>query len=667
MKARADDRVKRLKERSIATMHLLGKWGLAGLLLATVLPVGPQANSQEPPPPRTYVLAREGSTYRATLQGVGSTYAGTLKQVMESAARDLHGAGGGTMTFSDGVFDFGGDRFVGSDFANITFEGAGMDITVLQNNSSAAADTEPFDMHNSNGITIRDMTVNAGGSFRSTSDAIDFDGGNNVLIERVRVTGSRSKGLMFDGKDVRGAPRTADHNVIRDCIITGVPSDGIEFLSARDNRVEGCTIEGVGGHGIQITKSSPTANQPNKKSDGNVLSENLVEDSGQDGINIMSGDRNEVLGNTILNSSDDMSGRDGIRITSSDSITCDDNVLSGNTIGDDQTEASQSYGIHIASSACSRTVVGDNILFGNRRGGINDRGTDTQYPPPGSDNESPTHPSHLTATPVSPNRVDLAWGASTDDVGVAGYEIFRDGSSLATVGADTAYSDTTVLPSTTYQYGARARDEAGNLSGFGNIVAVTTPGAGVPLFSDEFETGDFSQWTKNTGLVAQQEEVRNGSWASRATTVSPAVWAYKQLDADHVELYYRIRFKIVQTSSSTLNVVKLRTSAGTSMLGIYRSSTGKLGYRNDIAGVSIGSSTPVPIGVWHEVQVRVRVDGASGETETWFDGARIAALSKTENLGTTPIGRIQVGDNSSGRSYDMAFDDVVASTGFLAY
>src|SRR5688572_23090426 len=130
MKARADDRVKRLKERSIATMHLLGKWGLAGLLLATVLPVGPQANSQEPPPPRTYVLAREGSTYRATLQGVGSTYAGTLKQVMESAARDLHGAGGGTMTFSDGVFDFGGDRFVGSDFANITFEGAGMDITV---------------------------------------------------------------------------------------------------------------------------------------------------------------------------------------------------------------------------------------------------------------------------------------------------------------------------------------------------------------------------------------------------------------------------------------------------------------------------------------------------------------------------------------------------------
>lgn len=45
---------------------------------------------------------------------------------------------------------------------------------------------------------------------------------------------------------------------------------------------------------------------------------------------------------------------------------------------------------------------------------------------------------------------------------MTGYEIFRNGSLLATVGIFTGYSDTTVSPSTTYQYQVRARDEAGN-------------------------------------------------------------------------------------------------------------------------------------------------------------------------------------------------------------
>jgi hypothetical protein len=74
----------------------------------------------------------------------------------------------------------------------------------------------------------------------------------------------------------------------------------------------------------------------------------------------------------------------------------------------------------------------------------------------------------------------------------------------------------------------------------------------------------------------------------------------------------------------------------------------------------------VSTGVWHEVQVRVRINGASGESETWLDGVRIASLSKVENFGTTPIGRLQIGENSSGKVYDVAFDNVAASTGFMA-
>ena len=49
--------------------------------------------------------------------------------------------------------------------------------------------------------------------------------------------------------------------------------------------------------------------------------------------------------------------------------------------------------------------------------------------------------------------------------------------------------------------------------------------------------------------------------------------------------------------------------------------------------------------------------------EVWLDGVRVDALSTaTVNLGTTPVGRMQIGDVQSGRSYDVAFDDATFGT-----
>jgi hypothetical protein len=665
-------------------VRLVVKVAAAILLLALVVPrvaeaaFGSSSNSSqngadESVLAASYLVTREGVTYRATPDGAGTTYVGTLKQVMEGAARDLHAGGGGTMTFTGGIFDFGSDQFIGGNLANIVFEGQGMDVTVLQNLSAALADSEPFDMHDSNRITIRDMTVLAGGLPRSSSDAIDFDGGNDVLIERVKIGASRSRGIVFDGKDVRGGiPRTADRNVMRDCVITGVAGDGIEFLASSDNLVERCTITNVGGHGIQIAKASSTANQPHKKSNNNTLSANLIENSGQDGVNVTSGDLNQLLDNTVLNSSDDVLNRDGVRIGSSNSITCDNNVVAGNTLRDNQLIPTQRYGLVISSYLCNGTVVGENVFHGNLLGAVLDRGTGTEYQTVVPDATPPTAPTNLEANAVAPNRVDLTWTASTDNVGVTGYDVVRNGSLLVRLGAVTSYSDTTVAPSTVYQYQIRAKDGAGNGSSLSNTALATTPPlASTPVpqgvFSDGFEIGNFSQWTSRTGLVVQQQEVFAGSWAARGTTTNGATWAYRQLASTYTELFYRLQFKVVsQGPTSNVNVLKFRTGTGASILGVYRSSSGNLAYRNDVAGISTASSTPVSAGVWHDVQVRVLINGVFGATETWLDGIRIAALSKTENFGTSPIGRIQIGENSTGRTYDVAIDEVVADTAFIA-
>jgi chitodextrinase len=284
-----------------------------------------------------------------------------------------------------------------------------------------------------------------------------------------------------------------------------------------------------------------------------------------------------------------------------------------------------------------------------------------------ADTTVPEAPTNLAATSPAADKVDLTWTSSTDNVGVTGYDIYRNGSFLTTAGPAPAYTDAIVAGGITYEYLVRARDAAGNVSGPSNTATVTTQGTSPPLFTDDFETGNFSKWTSNTGLVTQQEEVFAGSWAARGTTTSAATWAYKILGSTHSELHYRARFKVLsQGSSSTVNLLKLRTGTGASILGLFRNTTGKLGYRNEVTGVSTTSSTTITAGAWHEVQIRVRINGASGESETWFDGVRIASLSKTENFGTTALGRIQLGENSTGRTFDITFDDVAAATSFIS-
>jgi len=307
-----------------------------------------------------------------------TTYKGTVKSVVQEAVPVLKAAGGGTIRFTGDTFDLGSDYFVLVDVTNIEFVGAGIDDTVIKNYSEAAADTEPFSFTRSKGIKIRNMTVSAGGTARSSSDAIDFDAGNNSLVENIKITASRARGIVFDGKD---AGASAESNTVRNCEITGIPGAGVELLASSRNTVTGCDIKKVGGVGIYAHQSSTTAPQPNKKSSDNSISGNTIENAGRDGVYISNGDRNQVVNNTITNSSDIVTNRDGIRISSVVSdLTCDDNVVSGNTATDNQTTKTQAYGLNIANALCHRTVVGPaNSFAGNRLGEIRDLGTGTVY------------------------------------------------------------------------------------------------------------------------------------------------------------------------------------------------------------------------------------------------------------------------------------------------
>ena len=94
------------------------------------------------------------------------------------------------------------------------------------------------------------------------------------------------------------------------------------------------------------------------------------------------------------------------------------------------------------------------------------------------DTQPPSTPTLSSAVAKSANEVDLAWTASTDNVGVAGYQILRNGSSLTSVSGTTrSYADTSAGAGVTYAYSVKAFDAAGNYSTASNSITVTTPAA----------------------------------------------------------------------------------------------------------------------------------------------------------------------------------------------
>jgi chitodextrinase len=85
-------------------------------------------------------------------------------------------------------------------------------------------------------------------------------------------------------------------------------------------------------------------------------------------------------------------------------------------------------------------------------------------------------PTGLTASAVSSSQINLSWAASSDNVGVSGYRVFRDGAQIATTSA-TSFPDAGLSPSTTYSYTVAAFDAAGNLSAQSGPASATTPAA----------------------------------------------------------------------------------------------------------------------------------------------------------------------------------------------
>ena len=102
-----------------------------------------------------------------------------------------------------------------------------------------------------------------------------------------------------------------------------------------------------------------------------------------------------------------------------------------------------------------------------------DSGGATPAPNP-SDTQSPTVPSGVKALAASSTQVQVSWNASSDNVSVTGYRVYRNGQQIATA-TGTSYADSGLAAGSAYAYTVAAVDGAGNVSAQSAPANVTTP------------------------------------------------------------------------------------------------------------------------------------------------------------------------------------------------
>lgn len=87
----------------------------------------------------------------------------------------------------------------------------------------------------------------------------------------------------------------------------------------------------------------------------------------------------------------------------------------------------------------------------------------------------PTVPANLIATPLAWNKIGVSWNASTDNIGVTGYMLYRNGEVIAHMTTATTFTDTAVTFNAAYDYQVAAFDETGNVSALTDVVVAKTP------------------------------------------------------------------------------------------------------------------------------------------------------------------------------------------------
>lgn len=187
------------------------------------------------------------------------------------------------------------------------------------------------------------------------------------------------------------------------------------------------------------------------------------------------------------------------------------------------------------------------------------------------DTVAPTAPA-LSASGTTTTSTNLSWTGATDNIGVTGYDVYRDGTLIGSTTTATTYAVTGLANATTYAFTVKAKDAAGNASISSNTASVTTlaptqdttaPTAPTLSASGTTTTATNLSWstaTDNVGVTGY-DIYRNGSLIGSTTTAT--TYAVTGLTASTAYSFYVRAKDAAGNASANSNTVNVTTLANT--------------------------------------------------------------------------------------------------------
>ena len=309
------------------------------------------------------------------------------------------------------------------------------------------------------------------------------------------------------------------------------------------------------------------------------------------------------------------------------------NMLGGSAFPGLQTwELNQLLAWHIADPVSATEIARNNASYtyqGNRNPYIDHPEYVAQiWGTPVADTQAPTAPTNLATNNPTSNTISLSWTASTDNIGVVGYEIYKDGVLYATVTGTTA-TVSGLNPSTTYNFYVIAKDAAGNASTVSNTASGTTLAGGQP--GGSCGTEDFSN------IPAAASNYTTQTWTSNSIT-----WTATDARTDQTINSRAITIKNGNLTSSTISggigsltvTTKLpfSDSAGNLTLQINGTNAGTIPFTTSattttISNINVPNNVVIKI-INSETGKRISIDDLSW---TCFTSLATAEVSKDKS------------------------------------
>jgi hypothetical protein len=276
-----------------------------------------------------------------------------------------------------------------------------------------------------------------------------------------------------------------------------------------------------------------------------------------------------------------------------------------------------------------------------------------------ADTDPPTAPGKPTGSSPSAGTITINWAASTDASPPITYRIYRDGDLSNQIGTTTSttFTDTGpgLTPGSQHTYTVGALDKFGNGPTLGLTSDPITVTSGSTIFADDFSSGNFSNWSGVTNLSIDNSKGGVAPPSALAQTNAQSAFAFKNLAATYPSICMSARVNVASLDPSSTTLFRLRTAGNGPITRVFANANGILYVRSDASNTQLFSGVALGSG-WHTIELCGTV-GVSGTWDLYRDGVKIVN-AWTANTGTTPVGRVDIG-NAQAFTATINFDDIV--------